>query len=560
MGVSSTSFPTSDYRSVSHDEYNNLLNYVEDIIDNLPPEAIQELSGGKGDDLEVLVNDMMIAAHEVFHNNNNTIKSYGGLSNFEKAFDDSMKIMSYNYFKTTMLPNFIQGWRNLEWGNLMQLNPWSAYLAARSHGKSYEFCFATPLWRLWRYRKPNFIGRDSVDNRNSKDTVVISNESKLVKIHLGKISEEIKSNDLLREDLFPEKGGLGIEKLRTKNGATVDSRSFGSAIRGLHVGTVLVDDFLDKSAIYSSEQRQKFHEVFYAEIKAIVEPYGNLWVSGTPFHSSDLYNDLKNDHMFKVFEYPAIYPNGKLLSPDRFNFKQLMDLKKSLGSIIFAREYLVSPISDASSLFPYAFLNKSIKNMSNIGLVSSIENYPIKMERVTVGCDFAISGNIASDFSVFTVWGRGIDKKYYLIGFWRAKGASHNEQVSRIVQINNNFKPNVIYAENNGFQRILIEMAKERGIENIEPFTTTSNIKKDWYEGLPSLSALFERGEIRIPYKEGESKNTADLILGEFNSISFNEDNGKLESVGGHDDCAMSSFFAITDLRENISSDGVVYI
>ena len=51
--------------------------------------------------------------------------------------DESLKVLSYNYFKTTMLPNFRQGWRNLEWGNMVQLYPNSAYLAARSHGKCF---------------------------------------------------------------------------------------------------------------------------------------------------------------------------------------------------------------------------------------------------------------------------------------------------------------------------------------------------------------------------------------------------------------------------------------
>ena len=115
--------------------------------------------------------------------------------------------------------------------------------------------------------------------------------------------------------------------------------------------------------------------------------------------------------------------------------------------------------------------------------------------------------------------------------------------------MNQRFKPNKIIAEENNFQRILIDLARERGVTNIEGWTTTGYNKKDLYSGLPSMSALFERGDIRMPRGNERSKEVTDIICGEFNSISFNEDSGKLESVGGHDDCGMSCFFAVNELR-----------
>jgi len=172
-----------------------------------------------------------------------------------------------------------------------------------------------------------------------------------------------------------------------------------------------------------------------------------------------------------------------------------------------------------------------------------------------IGCDFAISGNIGADYSVFSVWGKAVnDGKYYLLNVFRRKGMSHGNQVAQIVSMHNRFHPNVIVAENNGFQRIMIDMIKEKGVTNIEGFTTEANIKRDLYEGLPSLSAMFERGEIKIPYGNEESRNVFDWLCGEFNSITMHEDTGKLESTSDHDDGAMSTFFAITNLRERKTS------
>jgi phage terminase large subunit-like protein len=545
--------------SVTKQELSAVYDVAFDVLDNLPSSAVDELFGGSRRDLDNLFTDFLFDINSIINSNGTIISEYGGLDNFSKQFEESLKIQSYNYFKSTMLPNFNQGWRNLEMGNMFQMYPWSAYLAARMSGKSYEGCFAFPLWRMYRYRKPPTFTTDTWDNKNSKETVLITNESKLGKKHLEKITSEVQNNDLLAERLKPDKGVKGIEKFTAKNGALVELRSFGSAIRGLHVGAVVVDDFLDKSALYSAEQREKFLEVFNAEIKGIVEPFAYLLVTGTPFSKNDLYSHLKEDPEFRVFEYPAIYPDGQLLAPDRLTYKKLMELRRSLGSIVFAREFLVTPIDDSSSIFPWEYLNRAFIGMDHIRLVENIESYPIKMERVVLGCDFALSANTGADYSVFSVWGIDKDKRYYLISYWRQQGASFNTQINQIVKMNNLFKPNTIVCEDNGFQNVMLTTLEERGIVNAKGFTTGNN-KKDLYDGLPSLSAAFERGEIKIPYGDERSKNVAQQLCGEFNSIIFDDDRGKLESADGHDDGPMSTWFAIGELKENNGAFKVSYI
>lgn len=281
----------------------------------------------------------------------------------------------------------------------------------------------------------------------------------------------------------------------------------------------------------------------------------------TPFHSNDLYGDLKEDHRFKVFEYPGIFPDGKLLAPDRFTFQHLMDLKKSLGSIVFSREILVTPMSDGASIFPWEFLNKSFIGMENVRLVSNIQSFPIKLEKVVVGCDFAKSASVGADYTYYTVWGRDKNNTYYLLHIWRKKGASTNEQISKMVELDHAFRPNKIVCESNGFQSMIAEMARQRGLKNIEDFKTTAGNKKSEYEGLPSLSAFFERGEIKVPgHQEEYTKNAVMQLLGEFNSIGYDSDKGTLESIGEHDDGCMSSWIALYYLIENKVSGQIYYV
>lgn len=679
---------------LSYKQLDSVFDTSFSIIEALPQQALNALLDGYGGDIDALLSEVFRQTNNVL-NLNKTLETerLNYVDQLEQSMDDVLKIQSYNYFKTTMLPNFRQGWRNLEWGNMIQLYPNSSYLAARSHGKcfirgtrvlmadftvkavenivpgdevmgmdftprkvlsrhsgasqmyrvaqengepyavngdhilclwddvkheyreievnrfltlknrdnryfgyrvfsyekpflersrikvepigrdiyygfscdgdhkfqledgtvvhnSYEFCFAFPLWRLYSYRRPNFMKPSTPDNRNRQETCMITNTETLGREHMDKIVEEIMVNEALKAVINPEgKAALGAKSIQGENGTKLHLRGKDGFIRGLHVGAAVSDDLPDESSIYSLEQRQKLEDLFKGSITPIVEPYGYNIVDGTPYQADDLYAMLKKDKKFKVFEYPAIFPNGRLLAPDRFTFDKLMQERESAGSLVFSREYLVVPISDDSTIFPWEFLKRSIIGMENVRLVDNIESYPVKLKRVVCGCDFAESGTVGADFTVYTVWGKGVDDNYYLLYIYRAKGLSHNEQVMKICQIDQQFRPNEIVVEDNGFQKILADMAKQRGLRNIIPFTTTSGNKKDLRTGWPSLAALFERGALRCPYHP-DTRDRVDTMFGEFNSIAFRSDRGTLESISGHDDIVSSSFMAINRLRE----------
>lgn len=395
---------------------------------------------------------------------------------------------------------------------------------------------------------------DTIDNKNRKETALITNTMTLAKIHVGKIIEEIESNPILSNKLNPnKKAKLGETMIETETGSILHVRGKDGFIRGLHVGSALVDDVPDESSIYSDEQREKLKETFKGTISPIVEPYGYFLISGTPYSTApnELYNLVKADKRFASFEYPIIFPDGRPLAPDRYTFEDILQKKEELGTMVFSREYLVIPIADSSTIFPYEFLMKSTIGMENITFADTIDYFPFKLQRVVVGCDFAVSGNIGADYTVYTVWGIDFMDNYYLIAIHRQKGMSHNEQVDKIVLFNTLFKPNKIVCEANGFQSILSGLARERGLKNIETFTTTEGNKKDLHTGLPSLSAMFERGQIKIPYAVGPTRDMVKIVFGEFSSITFRSDRGKLEAVGAHDDICMSSFIAINSLRED---------
>lgn len=418
---------------------------------------------------------------------------------------------------------------------------------------SYMWSYAFILWRLWSYCKPVPWRQNTVDNQNRKETCYITSTMTLAKVQIKKVREEIETNDLIAEKLNPNgKASIGETGITTETGSTLHIRGRDGFIRGLHVGAVLCDDMPDESSLYSDEQREKLKELLKGTIEPIVEPYGYFIICGTPYSSApnELYQVLKADKRFYCFEYPVIFPDGRPLAPDRYTFDQILAKREELGTIVFNREYLVVPISDSSTIFPYEYLMRSTVGMENIRFATSIDDYPIKLQRVHIGVDFAVSGNIGADYTVYSVWGIDSMKNYYLLTYYRQKGMSHNEQIDKIVQLDRLFRPNKIVCESNGFQSILSALARERGLKNIETFTTTEGNKKDLYTGLPSLSAMFERGQLKCPYAVGETRQAVDLMFGEFSSITFKSDNGKLEAASGHDDVCMSTFISINSLRE----------
>jgi len=547
---------TGDGKGIlTNNQLTYLYNAVDNIIERLPEKALNQLLEGYGNDVDTMLREMVHQSEKALYlGRTMDSESLSYVDNVKASMDNTLKILSLNYFITTMLPKFRLGWRNIEWSNLTQLYPWSCYLCARASGKSYQWSYAFILWRLWSYTRPTAYRQDTVDNANRKETCYITNTFTLAKVQIAKVTEEIEANDLIKEKLNPyNKASIGETAIKTETGSTLHVRGKDSMIRGLHVGACLCDDMPDESSLYSDEQREKLKELLKGTIEPIVEPYGYFLVTGTPYSSApnELYQILKADKRFYCFEYPILFPDGRPLAPDRYTFEQILAKKEELGTIVFNREYLVVPISDTSTIFPYEYLMRSVIGMETIRFASSIDDFPFKLTRVHIGVDFAVSGNIGADYTVYSVWGKDAMDNYYLLYYYRKRGMSHNEQVDKIVQLDRLFHPNKIRCEANGFQSILSGLAKERGLKNIEPFTTTEGNKKDLYTGLPSLSAMFERGQIKCPYAMGETRQAVDLMFGEFSSITFRSDNGKLEAASGHDDVVMANFMAINSLRED---------
>lgn len=532
------------------------VNMVEEIIELLDERGINELFRGSGGDIDNIIDNLVNDTYSVIYTGKTDIdfapKYQERLS---ESFEEYLRCRSLTYFITSVLPEFQLNWHHLEWGDLTQQHNKLCIEAARDHGKSYYFSNAYPIWQLYRYSKPkrNIYSKRPNASQSSRGYLFSFSLQQAVDL-IEILKGTIESNEILTKRLLPDnnrEGAWASTNIVCKNGARLTGKGFGSSVRGAHPYWIVVDDGLKDNVIYSKLQRVKSIDYFHSVIMNMLVPGGQIIVVGTPFHASDLYGDLKTKKGWFVIEYPAIFPDGKILWGGRWNFAGLMDKRESQGNIIFSRENLCRPITNESSIFPMSILIRSLVRMENYTLVNNIADFPIKFNKVVVGCDFSISSNVGADYTVYSVW--GVDEETderWLIYFYRDKGKSFQEQMSILKGINLRFRPDIFVMEQNVFQQIFVQESDRQGLPVVGH--TTGIDKYDLKSGWPGLAIDFERSKIHIPTGDEHSVNVKDLIFSDLGSVAFT-DKG-LQSVGEHDD--ISSSFWLAKLGANKMSTG----
>ena len=477
------------------------LRVVDEIIDNMDDVGILELMQGGTGDIDRVLDSLLADTYKVLYTGDMKVDF---APHYEQRVAESLEEILRNknltYFITSVLPDFQLGWHHLEWGDLVMMYNKLCIEAARDHGKSYYFSNAYAIWQLYKYAAPKrgiYNARPTTANSNRGYLFSFSLQQSVDLMEI--LKGTIEGSDILKERLYPEGGKSGgawaSTNIMCKNGARLTCKGFGSSVRGAHPYWIIVDDGLKDNVIYSQLQRQKSIDYFHSVIMNMLVPGGQIIVVGTPFHANDLYGDLKsksvhttgNKNGWFVIEYPAIFPDGKILWPQRWGFRDLMDKRATQGNIIFSRENLCRPITNESSIFPLKVLERSLVRMENYVLVRNRDDFPIKFTKVVVGCDFARSANVGADYTVFTVW--GVDDatgERWLLYFYREKGLTFHEQMQVLKGINQRFRPDTMILEQNVFQEIFVEEGARQGLPVVGH--TTGIDKFDLKSGWPGLA------------------------------------------------------------------------
>lgn len=421
---------------------------------------------------------------------------------------------------------FLIGEHHQEWDDLVADYDRICVLAPRDHGKSFFFNFAFPIHQAYY-------------NPRGKGFIFSSTKPQAERI-LQDIREEIENNPKLQWLVPEKKEQWSNSQIKLSNGHVIYARGFGTRVRGAHPNWIVVDDGLNDETAYSEVVRSKQIDYFFQAITNMIVPGGQIIVVGTPFHQADLYAELEQNEEYEFRRYQAWNEETEtVLWPDRYDKDLVLRRKREIGPIRFNREFQCIPIADEMSLFPGWLFKGEHVELFNVKL-----GMPIKwwaeagITSTYMGVDIALSAETGADFMV--IWVVGLDKygNRYILEIERHKGLGYQHQLSHINRLARLYKCGLVYIEANQMQRVWGDELIRLTDLPIQQFVTSANNKNALDKGVPSLRVLLENGKFKIPRGDVRSIELTDIWINEMRAFTWHD--GKLESVGSHDDTVMA--------------------
>lgn len=359
---------------------------------------------------------------------------------------------------------------------------------------------------------------------------------------------------------------------------TLEAVGSGGAITGGHFDIIMCDDLEDDRTTFSEAQRGKTREWFRGTVRPMLARDGVMIVIGTRKHYDDLYGHLLNDATFRVMEDKAIirWPKshrfsfdrddkgrevirevhvegeGEVLWPEERPLEYLLRERYAVGSLLFSREFQNEVQDDAAAAFKMSWLEYARSQGAGLSLYQIPELPDGESLDIVQGWDLSLTTDVKkaekhdSDYSVGVTWARDKYGNRYLLGFRRERGMTHAKLKT------------LVESEYYKFGRLIRTVAVERnsfgelhylGIQRTTDLPLKAHLtdkkKADPWEGVPSLSALFENGKVIIPSATADDRAATQPLIDELWGLGRES----------HDDSVLALWIAETVLRKS----GFVY-
>ena len=326
---------------------------------------------------------------------------------------------------------------HLEWVKMFYNNRRSCVIAPRSHGKSTVLAVLFHLWMAFYEENKNFM--------------IVSHNLPLSTSHIRNMRNMIMDVELLTARLVPDdrKRSWTKTEIETATGCKIFCKPYADNVRGyaaLHYCLIDEASYLEDHAIY-----------YRAILPMLSHHDGNLLLIGTPKTEYDLLAKAQLPNSgFNVKVYPAVDDNGNPLWPERFPMSKLERLKKELGEVAYAREYLCTLRGSEERAIPPEVLTRGMdENMR-------MENHGEQGGEYFIGVDLAASP--IGDYTVFAVV-KKVRNNIILSRLERYRGVEYKSQCRLLSSLYSRFRPRSVIVDKSSFGDMLInELRVEFGI------------------------------------------------------------------------------------------------
>lgn len=317
-------------------------------------------------------------------------------------------------------------------------------------------------------------------------------ESEKVKEYYGDVKGEVWTDHIL---YFKERTEIHAE-------GTISALGAGSgSVTDQHFDTIIIDDLVSFDSTRSELQRGRTKDWLLTSLLPTLMSSGKIIAVGTRYHFADVWQTLIDQLNYNTLILPPIKEDGTaqcdFLRPieDEIDDKGVVikvglnTIKKELGSIIYSLQYENSiELLKEGVIIHYSdlkFYDKKITDENSTYIIKS--GRKVKLVRIVVGADLAISEKERADYTAIVTTGRDKDGNIYVLDIVN-EHLSFNQTIEKVKGVVERYHPQETIVESVGYQESLVqELRRTNGlhVRGIKP-------TRDKTSRLMAVSGYFE--------------------------------------------------------------------
>lgn len=354
-------------------------------------------------------------------------------------------------------------------------------LAPRGHSKSTISCFLLPMF--YALNKPD-IFKHFLNVQNTASKALSINASMKTEFETNELLIDIYGDMKALDGNMPEKWTEKCFVLN--NGVIFSCAGSGESMRGIQYKNkrpdcIIVDDIYDDDDINNAQRVEKKNRWFWSTLypaRAKSKKHA-VHIQGTAINKIDLMNSSPDTTKFKIID-----ENGDVLWKELWTKEDIEKEKATIGSVIFAREYMNEVRDDESTVVKESWI-KYYKQ-------SELEQSGKKLTTICA-LDPACGEKQMNDFSGYSVIYYDDNYNVYIRRATQMKN-SFNANMNAIENWNDRYDPSIFAIEAiSGFKQLTQEVRRTKNIKLKEAETVKDKISR-----LEAQSFRFENGKVFI--------------------------------------------------------------